>query len=138
MFRRPFRDLGWRQQHALEQRAAALEMEMFVAALGRIGGQANRQYQIDHFHCSTLPSGAAPPRRSMDKTLQAGTPKVPNGKPERREGYPLALEPSTMTNGRTSRWDSRNIDLISATSPLACSARMPSRGSHAVVKGTLT
>lgn len=36
MFLRPFRDLAGRQEHALEQRAAALEIEMLVSAIARL------------------------------------------------------------------------------------------------------
>ena len=70
MFRRPFRDLGGRKKHALDERAAALEIEMFLPAIGRIGGKANRQYEIDHFHCSTFAVLGRLPRPDiiLDKT----------------------------------------------------------------------
>ncbi|WP_352516569.1 hypothetical protein [Mesorhizobium sp. M0046] len=42
MFLRPFCDLGGRQEHALEQRAAALEIDMFISAIARIGAKAHR------------------------------------------------------------------------------------------------
>src|SRR6266542_5551980 len=40
MFLRPFGDFAGRQDHTLEQRATALEIEMFVSAIARIGTQA--------------------------------------------------------------------------------------------------
>src|SRR4051794_30876358 len=46
----PFHDLRGGQKHALHEGAVTLEIQMFVAALVRAGGQANRQDEIDHVH----------------------------------------------------------------------------------------
>ena len=54
MFLRPFRDFSGRAEHALHERAVALEMEMFDAALAGMGGQANRQDEIDEVHLQHL------------------------------------------------------------------------------------
>src|SRR5438445_2855603 len=54
VFLRPFRDLAGRQDHALEQGAAAFEIEMLVSAVAGIGTQANRQYAVDHIHPAPL------------------------------------------------------------------------------------
>ncbi len=50
MFLGPFRDLGRRTQCALHERTMALEMETFDAALAGMGGQANRQDEVDEVH----------------------------------------------------------------------------------------
>jgi len=54
MFLGPFRNLGGGAEHALHERAVALEMEMFDAALAGMSGQANRQDEIDEVHLQHL------------------------------------------------------------------------------------
>jgi hypothetical protein len=85
MFLRPFCDFAGGQDHALEQGATALEIEMFVSAIARIGAQAHRQYEIDHIHSAPLarsktPASANPAQlRARTQSPIAGFPEVPVG-----------------------------------------------------------
>jgi hypothetical protein len=47
---RPFRDFGWGDHYALDQGAAALEIDVLGPAFGRVRREANRQDEIDQIH----------------------------------------------------------------------------------------
>jgi hypothetical protein len=81
---------------------------MFLPAIGRSGGQANRQYEIDHFHFSTF--AASTNARSMvlagrhpGQNLVAEFPQGARWETGIAESYALAPWSSIKTDGQELR-----------------------------------
>ena len=55
MLEGPSRNFRRRQGHALDQRAAVLEIEVLSPTIGRVRSEANRQDKIDQVHSSGTP-----------------------------------------------------------------------------------
>src|SRR3954454_11908894 len=116
----PFGDLRRRQEHALGQRPAALEIEVLDPAVRRLGDQADRQHQIDHVHARHLHAAGSGAGLDLIAPGWALGPvlKVPDETSVAGEAKPIPLPPSTRPRARG---QARSVPLTMAFGRLASS-----------------